>query len=687
MALPLVRMPIVYLLSAVVAGLAFATFWFRGRPTTSPPTNIGKTRPTKAAKPADPLRKAGIDFLPPGSKDADGILLTREGLRRKVLVTTLGLVPLNAAEDGKPVGEPLDYASIAFVFGETNIADPPLLRIGPREGPPVGWVPADSVVEWETRLMARPVPRADRAPIVLYREENCLRAVLSDRPCPKHAPKPCPVEGEEPAGPIGFGDTVLGLPILRSKPFEAPGQLASNLLEVAALVADRSPIELPKVLPDRLKEAVRHVDVLFAIDSTASMRDSWNAALKFAMTLVESLKNQNDDKIFRFGLVEYRDRSNSFRFVSRLTAGLTDSSEFSVKLGGSTAAEVGDGSIDEAVFDGVETALSVWIGDRGDRQADESDELTTKLLVLIGDAPDHARDLKRAEALAARARTARIAVAAVAIERPDLLSKDEAKRLREQWQALARGSFRPIDRATNKRRPALIFGPNQAERLAESLKPLYADRFERAREVAARDEAAAESRLKEYLSARGVRLEREQPVMVDRRRQGDPRRRDPRHRGRRAPSMRQGWIAETLGGKPLVTIEVLMSRAELDALIAEFSRLQGAAQGSARAPRDLLLAGEAAAAGESAFLARDRGEQTFADFLRRREGLPPPRPDSLLSLTQTDLLQLDSPTRSALDARLRSAIAALVKLRSAWNDPNRTTPDGMAGVPYRWIDF
>jgi hypothetical protein len=131
-----------------------------------------------------------------------------------------------------------------------------------------------------------------------------------------------------------------------------------------------------------------------------------------------------------------------------------------------------------------------------------------------------------------------------------------------------------------------------------------------------------------------------------------------------------------------------MSRAELGVLIDELTQLQQASQGTTRDLSDLLRIGTAAASGETGFLAADRGSQTFADHLRRRQGLPPARPDSLLRRTQSDLLQADDLYRSALDARLGSSLAELIRRRNAsdWDDPRRTI-DGMAPVPYALIDF
>src|SRR5690606_4523729 len=111
----------------------------------------------------------------------------------------------------------------------------------------------------------------------------------------------------------------------------------------------------------------------------------------------------------------------------------------------------------------------------------------------------------------------------------------------------------------------------------------------------------------------------------------------PRFGGRKAPSVRRGWIAGEAGGRQMVEVEVLMARDELDALIDELAAVQQAVESGAGDARDLIEIGTAAAAGETAFLADDRGSLTFAEHLSRRRGLPPPRPDSLLHLTQTDL--------------------------------------------------
>ncbi len=231
---------------------------------------------------------------------------------------------------------------------------------------------------------------------------------------------------------------------------------------------------------------------------------------------------------------------------------------------------------------------------------------------------------------------------------------------------------------------------SQEVNLAPRLQTLIDDRIAHARQLAALAAAEAEQRLEEYVTSQGLTLKQVHPVLVDLHR-GETRplpRPDPRFGGRKAPSVRRGWIAERKDGKRLVTVEMLMSRDELNALIRELAAFQQAAQGTARDLAELLHIGTAAASGETDFLGNDRGALTFADHLRRRQGLPPAPADSLLRRTQSDLLQADDLTRAAIDERLGTCLKHLIERRNQpdWSDPKRTL-DGMALVPYEWIDF
>ena len=683
----LYRMPAFYLAAALLASAVGVAGLVTGGAPGSRAAPTGAAPPLTVAAPAKP--KAAEEISEPAD---DGILRTADGLRRKVVVKDLDLTCREEPGPGLPVGKPLDYFAIRYVYAEA----PGWIKVGSPGGTPDGWVPAGSVLEWDTRLMARPTRRAGRPPLVIYREESCLLDALAGRKCPKH-PDRCPTEGEEVQADRGKRpEAALGMPILRSKTIPEPEGPPRTVFEVASLVRDRAPPERPREPTPDLRPGLRQVYIALAIDTTASMQSTIVAARRAAEALVADASRRHAGVTLHLALVAYRDVDPLYGYVARLVTDFTDPPGFRAALDRIEAATSADGSVDEAVLDGVAVALPAVPGTpvgelHPEWPAGRRGELATKMLVLIGDAPDHARDLRRARELAARAGRAGITIAAVSIDRPGSLSRDEAARYRAQWRTLAEGSHRPRSQAAGFRPMAPVeLNLGQAGQLAGRLQDLIADRSEHARELVALARAEAEGRIKDYVDARGLTLDAVAPVLVDLHRgESHPEARpDPRRGDRKAPSVRRGWIAERIGKAPLVTVETLMTRAELDGLISELTQLQQATRGASRDLADLLQIGTAAAAGESSFLAADRGTRTFADHLHRRAGLPPARPDGLLGRSQSDLLRADDLDRTALDARLRAAIARLVRRRGEpdWDDPKRTV-DGMALVPYEAIDF
>jgi hypothetical protein len=488
------------------------------------------------------------------------------------------------------------------------------------------------------------------------------------------------------------------MPILQSRAIPEPDGSERTIFEVASLVRDVAPPPPPPAQPPPdLLPALRHVYIAFVIDTTASMQATIDAARRVAAALADDTARREHDINLQLALVAYRDTSPIFGYTTRVVTPFVDPRGFHTALGRIEAAKRGDGTIDEAVLEGVAVALpaagnSPGAGEHLSWPTGRSAELATKMMVLLGDAPDHAQDLTRTRGLAEQARRAGITIATVALDRPGTLSRAELARYRDQWRALAEGSFHALDKASNFTRPLppAILTLAEAGALEPLLQSLIDDRIAHARNLAALAAAQAEGRLAEYVNAQGLTLAQVTPVLVDLHRDepAPVARPDPRSNGRKAPSLRKGWIAERQGGRPLVTVEVLMAREELGVLIDELTQLQEAAQGTAGELADLLRIGTAAASGETAFLAADRGAQTFADHLRRRQGLPPARADSLLRRTQSELLQADNLYRSALDARLGASLAALIRRYNApdWSDPKKTI-DGMALVDYALIDF
>jgi hypothetical protein len=683
----LYRMPVFYL-AAISVALAFGVASL-ARSTGTPPVvptaaPLASEEDAKAA-PAPGAEQPSDEPRPGIEPVDDGILRTPEGLRRKIVVRDLDVVCRTRANGGRPVGSPLDYFSIHYLFGEAQDGGPRMYQIGPREGPARGWIAESTALEWDTRLMARPTPRAGRAALVIYREERCLLDALAQRTCPRHAGR-CPTEGEE-RGDRNDEQTAMGMPILGTRAIPQPDQTTRTIFQVASLVRDQAPPAPPPAQPPAdMLPALRRLEVAFVIDTTASMQATIDAARALAEKLVSGASRRYRDVKLRLALVEFRDDSPAFGFRAHTVTTFTDPRGFLAALGRIQAARHGDGSVDEAVLDGVDAALHL------DWPTGRTGDLATKLIVLLGDAPDHAVDLERARALAETAARAKITIAAVALDRPGQLTRDEKARYQSQWRTLAEQSFRPLDKETGYTKPVApaLLSPERAPEIVALVESLLHDRLERARSLAALAAAEAEGRLREYVNSHGLTLDQVAPVLVDLHRDepAAAARPDPRLNGRKAPSIRLGWIAERQAGKRLVTINVLMAKGELDVLIDELSRLQQAAQGSAKDLSDLLQIGTAAASGETGFLAADRGNQTFAEHLRRRQGLPPARADSLLLRTQSDLLQADDSYRAALNTRLATSLAELIRFRNSadWSNPKRTI-DGMMMIPYAAIDF
>lgn len=689
---PLYRMPIFYALALILACVYAIGTW-----SASDREALGSKlqNPLKVSKKAGPShpRIAKPEAVAP----TDGILRTAEGLRRKVLIKDLDVLCQSEPRGGTTADSPLDYFAIRYVYGESPKDRPTSFQIGSKVESSPCWVPSTSVLEWDTRLMARPTPRQGRPPLAIYREESCLLDLLAHRPCPKHA-EPCPTEGEEQEIP-GAGQTpALGMPILASRAIPLPDGSTRTIFRVASLVRDEAPPPPPPAAPpEDLLPSLRRVDVAFVIDTTASMQATIEASRTLARQLVADASDRHRDVTLRLALVDFRDDSPSFGHAARIVTRFTSPGNFLTALESLAAARRGDGSIDEAVFDGLTQALPAGRDDRPgtphiDWPTGRAGELATKMVVVLGDAPDHAQDLSRAHALAKLAKDAGITIATVALDRPGTLSRNELARYRAQWQALAEGSFLPLEKDNGfvKTVAPLTLQSADAPQLVSMLQSIIDDRIKHARDLAALALAEAEGRLVDYVNSQGLTLDQVAPVLVDLH-IGDPlgrARPDPRFQGRKAPSVRIGWVAEQREGQSLVSVETLMSRQEVGSLIDELTQLQLAAQGTVRDLADLAEIGTAAATGEASFLATDRGTQTFADHLRRRQGLPPARPDSLLLRTQADLLQADDLSRAALNDRLAATLSELIKRRNsaAWDDPRRTI-DGMALIPYALIDF
>ena len=654
---PLYRMPVFYLAVLVLGGIAVG---LGGR---KPKVVDEVSIPTPIKPP--PIPSGPVVEAFDGDR-SDGILRTSSGVRRKVVVKVLGQRCRSEPDGGVTVGPTLDYFSIHFVFGESG----PSLQIGPAKGPPIGWIPGDSAFEWDTRLMALPTLDASRPALDVHRDFDPGSPIVGSEP---HPPQP------------GDPTPVLGLPVLRSETRDD-----RTAFQVAALVRETLPPPPPTVPPEDLRLALRRVYIAFALDTTSSMGRAIEAVRRVVSEIGDDRSPRYRGLSLKVGLVEYRDADPNYPRVTPFVA----PSELRAALARVEAAKQGDGTIPEAVFAGLNAALDP---DKMGWPTGAVGDASTKLLVLIGDAPDHAVDLDVARSIAEKANQQHITIAAVAIDTP-FLSRSESTLYRDQWRTLAENSYRPIRDQNGLRQPlppilpVVTRDPSLGEAAVEAIEgPLQAlidDRVHDALRIAQERQEEVERSLKEYADSRARTLDRYAPILVDLHR-GEPKpeyHADPRFQGSKAPSVRLGWIADRRGSTPLLSLQILMTRAELTLLIDELESFAQAAEGASDLA-SLRRIGTAAVAGETAFLASDRGSLTFSAHLGRL-GFPPPRPGGLLGRTQAELLKADPLYREELRARLRAVLPGLDRIRTSpdWDDPGKTV-EGMMLVPYELLDL
>lgn len=145
------------------------------------------------------------------------------------------------------------------------------------------------------------------------------------------------------------------------------------------IVYPKSPKEIISLLKKLLsKTKNKKIDLLFAIDSTESMRDDIMAVRAGITSILNQISAEYED--FRIGLVLYKDYEDDF-LVRQACAFTNNISEFEKALSGFT---VGGGrDIPEAVYEGLHLALlQPWRS---------SNSTVDKKLVLIGDAPPHSK--------------------------------------------------------------------------------------------------------------------------------------------------------------------------------------------------------------------------------------------------------------------------------------------------------
>ncbi|MDX2039377.1 MAG: hypothetical protein SFX72_22210 [Isosphaeraceae bacterium] len=525
------RMPIFYIV------LAFATLcaWLVLRPRTDPVRAIDPPPPS----PSSPAESPRID-----RKAVPEVL--ESGLRRKVMLGPQGARLDSDAGDSTT----LEPNAILFRFGE----DARGVLVG-RSRDPEGRVDPNALLEWNSRLTAFPTPSFGRPLIQIFGERQCLEASILARGCELHAAT-CPTlasENDHSAFPTAAS---IGWPILDSAQLSNPTGESALLLRIAPFLgANESERENRRAGPAT-------IEIGFVVDSTESMKRPVELLRDQLPARLAAIRATHPDVNLRFGLISFRDRASHLEYASKRIGdlGSPEASMFAQLR----AADRPDGSVAEAVADAVASALP-----QGSEAFSWSPGSRTRILLLVGDAPDHDERLYRVGSIAALAARERISIATVSI-RSSLITAAESNRRRAQWSTLSEESYRPFPGSSRR----LAVEVDRPEDLTNEIAELIEGSIRNA------SETDASARAKSAV--------------------GEPRRDD----------RRSGWISSRKGGAELIEFRAALSRVELDALLAVDETV--ADRESLEQLRDALIAGELD------FLAVDRAEGDSAAFAARR---------------------------------------------------------------------
>jgi len=281
-------------------------------------------------------------------------------------------------------------------------------------GPAVGWMRAQDVLEWRQALTAAFTHpgrgEEERQRVLMFRRVEDLEAMLASEDVESLAARiyqridsgdiPPEVLSKEPQSFVDINRTFYLLPIVDARLRDLYGDEVRLVKLASALPGERATVQQQDVLSNadyrqrqqrvaRPAEQLRSigVDLVFCIDMTLSMQPYIDRAREALKTVVQGVVAAGLQGRFRFGLVGYRDDvrvAPAMEFVARnFTPQLVDGSEIVRILDqDAQASRFNNPEYAEDLFAGVELALaSAW--------RDNS----LRLVVLVGDAsgypPEH----------------------------------------------------------------------------------------------------------------------------------------------------------------------------------------------------------------------------------------------------------------------------------------------------------
>ncbi len=356
------------------------------------------------------LATAALAELPP--IQCDGKAACKEegtGLPLMLLPRSFSHVYTSQALDKVAVENVPEFQPL-FVFRRSE-SDPPVYQVAQsEEGPPLGWMQSDDVLEWRQALVAaftHPGSGEEaRQRVLMFKNREVLEALLEtdDRALRflrlyeriDARDIPGDILSKEPEAFVDINETFYLLPVVEYAEMDLDGdevrllRLASALPGERAAKDDQDVLQNPKFEkkagkaqpdPQQIKEL--GMDVVFVMDMTKSMQPYIDRTKDAIASIVRQVAEGESAKRIRFGLVGFRDdvaKVPELEFIRHdFTPELLETAAFlQVLEKDAKAATVSSPGYSEDVFAGVEQGLDAkWR------------ENSLRFMVLVGDASGH----------------------------------------------------------------------------------------------------------------------------------------------------------------------------------------------------------------------------------------------------------------------------------------------------------
>jgi len=595
---------------------------------------------------------------------AQNCLTDRFGIQLKV-ITTRADVRCTERPGGQMVGQPLLFFRPYFVFQKEPATGPTprFYRIGtsPQVNSILGWVAADAVSVWSTRVGARCVPTGGTVRYLdVYKEKDDLVTVLQENRTdrlplartpivPSNALNPWPIVEHADLPVNGFPTPIVKLNFLGVAQPAGTGQPASGV--PAGPVYSDTEVE-------EITRQIRSLDLVFVVDCTGSMQPFLDATRQAVTQISTRIRSLNPRPDLALGLVAYRDWDRESGFAAMYWDLEKDPEKFLYLISNLCAAEGGD--VPEAVYEGLFAAITKtsWRGGG----------LSDRIIVLVGDCPAHEPGEVGSQGYSRNQVVELAAQKNIRIFSLAVGGYEELPTRQQRWAQFA-------DLA--RRRGGSIYPVEQEAQLVQTIQGILAQRSEVIQKRNVVVQSLRAGKLRTQVAADEQMEIGEVTEIVQFLENGgiDP--------GRLAssassntPVFGEGWAPMEKDGNQLLKRQVFLCRAELDYLLSTLHMLNSSlAPGTASR---LFSVGISSRIFPTADLLEDDLPQ---DVWLQAQGIPT-GPSSILRLSKSEIAHMSEQRRAELRDRIsREIIPALVNAR---NDNSRWFQRG--DLEWGWVD-